>query len=165
MCVRDVLSLRMICKRTRSLAPSQPSEGGAPKTRLALTVEANPPNLRSGLSRARVATPAKCRRYKSPNPHFSARKRPCKPFIFNLIQKSAQLIESNRFQASSFHTHPHSFPGSPLLTALYDFAPGVYIGSPPPRLPSHGNGVLHRRRFFAGPSTIPHRILREARNA
>jgi hypothetical protein len=144
----------MICERTS--APL--------KTPLAPRVGTNSPEPAAEFASARVAPPDKYHRRNSIHPHLSAPKRPSKPFIFNVLQKSAQVIECNRFQPTYFHTHAHSFPGSPLLTAFYTLGTGVYIPSPPPRLAARTNGVLHRRRFFTDPSTILHRTFREARN-
>jgi hypothetical protein len=55
------------------------------------------------------------------------KKCPSKSFTFNQLQKSAYLTEKTRYQPTSFHTHPHSFPANLLQSSSYDFGTGVYI--------------------------------------
>jgi hypothetical protein len=44
-------------------------------------------------------------------------------------KKSAHLIESTEHQATCFHIHAHTFPGSPVDSAFYELGTGGIVGS------------------------------------
>src|SRR5580704_17898259 len=99
---------------------------------LSLTMRRQQISLHSSLPLVHRALRTICAPKSWSKPHLSGKIAPTNPLISARsahIERNSHLIESTEHQATCFHIHAHTFPGSPLDSAFYELGTGGIVGS------------------------------------